>query len=180
MSNVAFQVVSELEPADRVAAVRPFWTTLSQEERVKFLTVSVDDLKARARLVMKKMESEPKIGKSVCGEICFFMSSSAGKRQFRGGSGQERAWLFADFCIIAFLQKRSPRRSIYFWLVRTCPWRLFWMRGFADFLMGTLGKFGSGLERERSSIMLLPSGKQQMSLPCCITGPLSLRDRLKQ
>ena len=33
---------------ERVAAVKPYWETLSQEERVKLLTVSVDDLHQRA------------------------------------------------------------------------------------------------------------------------------------
>ncbi|CAD7697548.1 unnamed protein product [Ostreobium quekettii] len=35
-------------PHDRVSFIRPFWETLSQEERVKLLTVSLEDVRARA------------------------------------------------------------------------------------------------------------------------------------
>lgn len=43
------QQVKELSTVERVAAVRPFWEGQSQEERVKLLTVSVDELRARAK-----------------------------------------------------------------------------------------------------------------------------------
>lgn len=45
-------------PQDRVLAVRPFWETVSQEERVKLLSVSLEELKARAQELMARALKE--------------------------------------------------------------------------------------------------------------------------
>lgn len=48
-------------PYDRVAFIRPFWESLSQEERVSLLTVSLDDVRQRAAEHAKKAKA---LGKS--------------------------------------------------------------------------------------------------------------------
>lgn len=36
-------------PQERISAVRPFWEALSQQERVDLLTLSLDELRPRAK-----------------------------------------------------------------------------------------------------------------------------------
>ncbi len=45
----------QLPPQERVAAVRPFWETLTQEERVELLSITVEDLRARSKDVVARM-----------------------------------------------------------------------------------------------------------------------------
>lgn len=45
-------------PYDRVNFVRPLWETLSEEERVKLLTVKLEDVQARALDHAEKAKNE--------------------------------------------------------------------------------------------------------------------------
>ena len=45
-------------PQERVAALRPFWEGLDQEERVKLLTLSLDDVRARAELIVERQKKQ--------------------------------------------------------------------------------------------------------------------------
>jgi hypothetical protein len=47
-----------LMPQDRVLAVRPFWETVPQEERVQLLSVSLEELAARAQELMARALKE--------------------------------------------------------------------------------------------------------------------------
>lgn len=39
---------AQLPPQERVQAVRPFWETLSQEQRVQLLSLSLEELRGKA------------------------------------------------------------------------------------------------------------------------------------
>ena len=45
-------------PQDRIAAVRPFWETLSKEERRQLLTLCTDDLRERAVLLTDRYQKQ--------------------------------------------------------------------------------------------------------------------------
>ena len=47
-----------LPPQDRVLAVRPFWETVAQEERVKLLSLSLEELRARAEELTQRALKE--------------------------------------------------------------------------------------------------------------------------
>ena len=47
-----------LPPQDRVLAVRPFWETVAQEERVKLLSLSLEELRARAEELTQRAIKE--------------------------------------------------------------------------------------------------------------------------
>ncbi|BDA41097.1 probable inactive ubiquitin carboxyl-terminal hydrolase 54 at C-terminar half [Coccomyxa sp. Obi] len=47
-----------LPPQERVAAVRPFWETLTHEERVELLSITVDDLRARSKDVVARLRRQ--------------------------------------------------------------------------------------------------------------------------
>ena len=48
----------QLPPQERVAAVRPFWETLTQEQRVQLLSIDLDDLQARAKDVAARQRKQ--------------------------------------------------------------------------------------------------------------------------
>lgn len=41
--------LTQQSPQERVALVRPYWETLSHEERVKLLTIDLEGVRARAK-----------------------------------------------------------------------------------------------------------------------------------
>lgn len=47
-----------LQPQDRVAAVRPLWETLTQEQRVELLTVDLPTLREKAKLVLEQARQQ--------------------------------------------------------------------------------------------------------------------------
>lgn len=47
-----------LPPQERVAAVRPFWETLTHEERVELLSITVDDLRTRSKDVVARLRRQ--------------------------------------------------------------------------------------------------------------------------
>ena len=48
----------QLPPQERVAAVRPFWETLTQEQRVQLLSIDLQDLHARAKDVAARQRKQ--------------------------------------------------------------------------------------------------------------------------
>ena len=48
----------QLPPQERVAAVRPFWETLTQEDRVELLSITVEDLRARSKEVVARLRRQ--------------------------------------------------------------------------------------------------------------------------
>ena len=48
----------QLPPQERVAAVRPFWETLTQEDRVELLSITVEDLQARSKEVVARLRRQ--------------------------------------------------------------------------------------------------------------------------
>lgn len=47
-----------LPPQDRVLAVRPFWETVPQEERVTLLSLSLEELRVRAEELTQRQIKE--------------------------------------------------------------------------------------------------------------------------
>lgn len=47
-----------LPPQERVAAVRPFWETLTQEDRVELLSITIEDLRARSKEVLARLRRQ--------------------------------------------------------------------------------------------------------------------------
>ena len=47
-----------LPPQDRVLAVRPFWETVPQEERVQLLSLSLEELRVRAEELTQRQLKE--------------------------------------------------------------------------------------------------------------------------
>lgn len=50
--------LNSLPVQERVAAVRPYWQRLSQEERVKLLTIDLEAAGARAKALTAKMRAQ--------------------------------------------------------------------------------------------------------------------------
>ena len=50
--------VNQVPPQERVAQVRPYWETLSHEDRVDLLTLDVDFLRQRAVEVTAKTQKQ--------------------------------------------------------------------------------------------------------------------------
>jgi hypothetical protein len=74
-SGTQLQTPPKLQPPDeRVAAVRPFWESLSQEERLKLLTIPVAELRERA----KQLDIEATAQAGVLGALCFTDHTAAG------------------------------------------------------------------------------------------------------
>lgn len=48
----------QLPPQDRVDAVRPLWESLSHEERVALLTIDVDTLRQRTRIMAEALKQQ--------------------------------------------------------------------------------------------------------------------------
>lgn len=49
---------AQLPPQERVQAVRPFWETLTQEQRVQLLSLSIDELRAKAAEVTARLRRQ--------------------------------------------------------------------------------------------------------------------------
>ena len=49
---------AQLPPQERVQAVRPFWETLTQEQRVQLLSLSLEDLRAKAADVTARLKRQ--------------------------------------------------------------------------------------------------------------------------
>lgn len=49
---------AQLPPQERVQAVRPFWETLTQEERVQLLSLSIEELRAKACDVTARLKRQ--------------------------------------------------------------------------------------------------------------------------
>lgn len=49
---------AQLPPQERVQAVRPFWETLTQEQRVQLLSLSIDELRAKAADVTARLKRQ--------------------------------------------------------------------------------------------------------------------------
>ena len=49
---------AQLPPQERVQAVRPFWETLTQEQRVELLSLSIDELRAKAADVTARLKRQ--------------------------------------------------------------------------------------------------------------------------
>ena len=47
---------AQLPPQERVQAVRPFWETLTQEQRVQLLSLSIEELRAKAADVTARLK----------------------------------------------------------------------------------------------------------------------------
>ncbi len=45
-------------PQERVALVRPCWEKLSQDERARHLTLSLDEVRARAELIVERQKKQ--------------------------------------------------------------------------------------------------------------------------
>ena len=45
-------------PQERVALVRPFWEKLPQDDRVRHLTLSLDEVRARAELIVERHKKQ--------------------------------------------------------------------------------------------------------------------------
>ena len=45
-------------PQERVALVRPCWEKLSQDERVRHLTLSLDEVRARAEYIVERQKKQ--------------------------------------------------------------------------------------------------------------------------
>ena len=45
-------------PNERIAVVRPFWETVTKEERAKLLTLEVDDLRERAAMLTDRYQKQ--------------------------------------------------------------------------------------------------------------------------
>lgn len=75
-----------LPPQERVAAVRPFWETLTQEQRVELLSISVDELRTRAKDVVVRLRKQAGEYRSECkAPECNDPCSPAGSEQDSGG-----------------------------------------------------------------------------------------------
>jgi hypothetical protein len=48
----------QLPPQERVAAVRPFWETLTQEQRVALLSIDLEELRGRAKDVAARQRRQ--------------------------------------------------------------------------------------------------------------------------
>lgn len=60
---------------ERVAAVKPFWETMSQEERVKTLTVSIKELRTRAADVAERQRKQAGLSPHLSVQIYQVLSS---------------------------------------------------------------------------------------------------------
>ena len=49
---------AQLPPQERVQAVRPFWETLTQEQRVQLLSLSIEELRAKAADVTARLKRQ--------------------------------------------------------------------------------------------------------------------------
>ena len=49
---------AQLPPQERVQAVRPFWETLSQEQRVQLLSLGLEELRAKAAEVTARLKRQ--------------------------------------------------------------------------------------------------------------------------
>ena len=49
---------AQLPPQERVQAVRPFWETLTQEQRVQLLSLSIQELRAKAADVTARLKRQ--------------------------------------------------------------------------------------------------------------------------
>lgn len=45
-------------PQERIAAAKPFWEGLTQEQRVEILTISIDDLRNRAKEITERLRKQ--------------------------------------------------------------------------------------------------------------------------
>ncbi len=49
-------------PQERVALVRPFWEKLPQDDRVRHLTLSLDEVRVRAELIVERHKKQAGAG----------------------------------------------------------------------------------------------------------------------
>jgi len=75
----------QLPPQERVAAVRPFWETLTQEQRVELLSISVDELRTRAKDVVARLRKQ---AGEYCTECNVLMTSGCNDPCTPAGSDQ--------------------------------------------------------------------------------------------
>lgn len=93
-------------PQDRIAAVRPFWETLSKVERRQLLTLCIDDLHERAVLLTDRYQKQ-------AGERCL-----GPRRRLRAGAGPdgERLLASADSAsLVSSLQLRACCMLHHLW-----------------------------------------------------------------
>lgn len=60
-------------PQERIAAAKPFWEGLTQEQRVEILTISIDDLRSRAKDVAERLRKQA--GTVLCPFTCTVVCS---------------------------------------------------------------------------------------------------------
>ena len=63
-------------PQERVALVRPFWERLPQDDRVRHLTLSLDDVRARAELIVERHRKQAGASTAAGSQDPFFAATS--------------------------------------------------------------------------------------------------------
>lgn len=58
LSRLSLQDEIQALPQERIAAVRPFWETVSKEERAQLLTLNVEDLRERAAMLTERYQKQ--------------------------------------------------------------------------------------------------------------------------
>jgi hypothetical protein len=59
----------QLSPQERIQAVKPFWEALPQEERIQVLTLSLDNLKSRAKEIVDRQRKQAGTWRTLIDEV---------------------------------------------------------------------------------------------------------------